>query len=91
MVLIGKYKRITPKDLKLNIVGFGYSFSNVGDGMKENGKPYFAVGSVNQEHNRASSVIVFNSAPLCINIGKECKSKATVVPSVLGEKDTGKK
>ena len=102
---LGSREKITPADFKhgnnqlqqqLNDVrGFGYSFSNIGDGKKKNGKPYFAVGAVDIDHKgtqKHADVVLFNSAPLDIQKceDKECKTQAKITPNVLGKTDTGK-
>ena len=94
---LGSKEKITPADFKHGngVRGFGYSFSNIGDGKKNNGKPYFAVGAVNinskgtQKH---ADVLLFNSAPLDIQEceDKDCKTQAKITPNVLGKTDTGK-
>ena len=94
---LGSREKITPADFKHgdDVRGFGYSFSNIGDGKKKNGKPYFAVGAVDIDHKgtqKHADVVLFNSAPLDIQKceNKECKTQAKITPNVLGKTDTGK-
>ena len=61
-----------------------------------NGKPYFAVGSVNnrdKESQKTSDVVLFNSAPMnirkCPENGIECKSSAKITPNILGKATQG--
>ena len=90
-------ERITPEGIVLgrNLRGFGYSFSNIGDGEKMNGEPYFAVGAVdinNKGLQKHDDVVLFNSAPLNIREcdDKDCKTLVEITPNVLGKKDRGK-
>ena len=90
-------ERITPEGIVLgrNLRGFGYSFSNIGDGEKMNGEPYFAVGAVdinNEGLQKHDDVVLFNSAPLNIREcdDKDCKTLVEITPNVLGKKDRGK-
>ena len=76
--------------------GFGFSFSNSGKGETVNGKPYFAVGSVNNQgkgSQETSDVVLFNSAPMnvrkCPDNGVKCKSSAKITPNILGRATQG--
>ena len=88
-------ERITPEGIKLgrNLRGFGFSFSNIGNGEKMNGEPYFAVGAVDidSEGLQKPDVVLFNSAPLNIREcnDKDCNTLAEITPNVLGKTDTG--
>ena len=75
-----------------NLFGFGYSFSNIGEGVNENGKPYFAASAINinLQHND-SNVVLYNSPPLCIGVRENCRSNAAIKPSVLSESAKGDK
>ena len=99
ILTLGSREKITPADFKHvkhgnDVRGFGYSFSNIGEGKKKNGKPYFAVGAVDivskgtQKH---ANVVLFNSAPWDIQKceDKDCKTQAKITPNVLGKTDTG--
>ena len=86
-----------PRDFSLQLVGFGYSFSNVGytvdDGMA-NSEPYFAVGAVNNKvrvgHNTHSdAVILFKTSPFCINIKEECASTSEMEKIAISKEDAG--
>ena len=98
MLSLGSREKITPADFKrgYDVRGFGYSFSNIGEGKKKNGKPYFDVGAVDinsrgiQKH---ADVVLFNSAPLDIQNceDKECKlTQVKITPNVLGKNDKGR-
>ena len=87
--ILDNYKRLSPKDLSVGVTGFGYSFSNIGDGEQKNGKPYFAIGSVNTLSGESDAVLYYSSM-LCINLRKKCKSTITAGGAVINEDDTGK-
>ena len=87
---VDNYNRITQAER--NLFGFGYSFSNVGEGVTENGKPYFAASAVNiNTQNVNSKVVLFKSLPMCINVRESCGSKAVIRPSILSESAKGDK
>ena len=74
---VDSYKRFRPTEFgEPGLVGFGYSFSNVGrhgSGIKQ--MPFFAIGAVNDDTNNHNGtldkIVVFDF--FCI--GLKCKSE----------------
>ena len=68
-----------------SISGFGYSFSNVGNNIQENGRPYIVVGAVDitDETSHESTAVMLKSALICVGLKPECKSKGTVSKKLL--------
>jgi hypothetical protein len=81
-----RYKVVTPISLGLeSISGFGYSFSNIGNNIHENGRPYVVVGAVDISGEKAgeSTAVMLKSALTCVGLKPECKSKGTVSKRIL--------
>lgn len=80
--ILDYYRKIKPIP-KDDLRGFGYSFSNIGENLGGNDRPYFAVGAVNSRNLAQEAVLLYKTSPFCINLKPSCKSTLTATPATI--------